>query len=120
MPDNRYINVGSGGTYNENSQNHNVQGDFIQIQGNFVQSSQIDDETLNQTIVDIQQLLEQLQTRYSPVEAQQKAAIELASKARRDPVFKQVLAKLRFVAANGGIEAVIGKIIELALKPLGM
>ncbi|MCY7324150.1 MAG: hypothetical protein LH660_20695 [Phormidesmis sp. CAN_BIN36] len=111
MADNRNISFGSGGTYNES----------IQVRGDFVQGNKLVSQDLNQAAADIGQLLHQLQGRYSPEEAQQKAADELVSQARKDPEAQKTLVKLgRYIAANGGIEAGIGKIIELALKLLGI
>ena len=111
MTDIRNINFGSGGTYNES----------VQVQGDFVQGSKFISKDLNQAAADIGQLLRQLESQYSPEESQQKAADELVKQARRDPNAKKTLSELgRYIAANGGIEAGIGKIVELALKLLGI
>lgn len=115
MTNDRNINIGSG-SYNENVQ---VQGDFVQ--GDKVQSSKIINQDLSQTAIDIQQLLQRFQSQYSLVEAQEKTATELANQARKNPEIRNKLTSLgSYIAANGGIEAGIGKAIELALKLLGI
>lgn len=111
MGDSRNISFGSGGTYNES----------IQVQGDFVQGNKFISRELNQAATDIGRLLHQLESQYSPEEAQQKATDKLVNQARKDPEAKKTLVELgRYIAANGGIEAGIGKIIELALKLLGI
>lgn len=109
MAGDRNINFGPGGTYNES----------IHVQGDFVQGNKFIGQDLKQAASDIHNLLCQLQIQYSPEEARQKAADELANQARNDPDRKRTLVQLAsYIATNGGIEAGIGKVIELALKLL--
>jgi hypothetical protein len=116
MVNNRNISFGSNGTYNETVQ---VKGDFVQ--GDKIQRDNVIEQDLSRAITSIQQLLYQMQSRYSPTEAQQKTAIELASRAKKDHETKNTLIRLgAYIAANGGIEAGISKVIELALKLLGI
>lgn len=109
MVNNRHINFGSGGTYNES----------VHVQGDLIHGNKIVGQDLNSAIAEIQKLLHQLQSQCPSEEATQKVANELADQAKADPERKQTLMQLgRYVAANGGIEAGIGKAIELALKLL--
>ncbi|MGG6270661.1 hypothetical protein ACQ4M3_38935 [Leptolyngbya sp. AN03gr2] len=109
MVNNRHISFGAGGTYNES----------VQVQGDFVQGNKAVNQDLDQAIAEIQKLLHQLQSQCSSEAATHKAADELATQAKADPERKQTLMELgRYIAANGGIEAGIGKVIELALKLL--
>ncbi|MBD2056450.1 hypothetical protein H6F88_10565 [Oculatella sp. FACHB-28] len=116
MTNNRNINFGSNGTYNETVQ---VQGDFVQ--GNKIQSRKIIEEDLTQAVINIQRILHQMQSRYPLDEAQQKAATELANRVRKNPEAGNILIRLgNYIATNGGIEAGIGKVVELSLKLLGI
>lgn len=111
MENNRYISFGSGGTYNEN----------VQVQGDLVQGDKNVNQELDQVIVDIQRLLQQFQNQHSLIEAQHRVATELANRARQSPKTENTLIRLgKYIAANGGIEAGIGKVVELALKLLGL
>jgi arginine utilization protein RocB len=109
MDTNRNISINSGGTYNES----------IQVQGDFVQGNKITSHNFNQDILSIQNLLTQFKRIHDPEEAVKKTAQELATNAERNPEKKKRLIDLvKYLSSNGGTEAVIGKIAELALKLL--
>lgn len=85
MAGDRNINFyGSGGAYNES----------IHVQGDFIQGDKVVGQDLKQAAADIQQLLLQLQTQYSPAEAQQTVAQELANRARQNPEYRRTLDRL--------------------------
>jgi len=120
------VNFGSGGTYNERLQ---VQGDLIQgdknegcqFYGDFNRNQNLEDRDFDETISEIQELLTQLQERYPSSEAQMRAATDLAVQAQSEPSKKNSLIRLgEYIASNGGIEAGIGKVIELALTLIGI
>lgn len=116
MSNGRSINFSSGGTYNESIQ---VQGDFVQ--GDFVEGDKIIDQSFNQDIATIQNLLTQFQKQYSPEEAIRKTAQELAVNSANNPTKqKRLTDTVKYIAKNGGIEAGIGKAIDLALKLIGI
>jgi arginine utilization protein RocB len=107
MDTNRNISINSGGTYNES----------IQVQGDFVQGNKITGQNFNQDILSIKNLLTQFKQTHDPEEAVKKTAQELATNAEKNPETKRRLIDLvKYLASNGGTEAVIGKIAELALK----
>ncbi len=121
MSGDRIINM-SGGTYNESIQGGYVQGDSINIQGNYINISQ----DLSQFISQIQHHLTQIQAerKCSPDEAQKFVAAELANQAKSQPNIKQKLAKLgqyvRDGAANGLIGQAAVEVIKIALNLLNL
>jgi hypothetical protein len=119
MNDNRNINFNLGGTYNESV---HVQGDYVQgdkIQGDYVQGDKTIVQNFNQDIAAIQNLLTQFQKQYSTEEAISKTAQELAVNSANNPTKQKRLADtVKYIAKNGGIEAGIGKAVDLALKLL--
>jgi len=125
MNSNRNINPGTGGTYNNsihiggnNIQGNNIQGDYIQgdqnqIQGDYIQG----DQNQIQEIMEIHNLLVKYQKNYSPDEAINMAAKDLATRSKNDSSKRsKLMAMGKYLASNGGIEATIGKVIELAIK----
>jgi hypothetical protein len=107
MSSSRNINFGTGGTYNES----------INVKGDFVQGNKIVHHNFTQEIIDIGYVLDKFQESYPPDEAIQKTAHELAVKSKDNPEEKNKLYEIsNYIATNGGIEAGIGKAIELALK----
>jgi hypothetical protein len=109
MTDKRNIIFNSHGTYNES----------VQVHGDFVQGNQTVNNSFSQDITTIQNLLIEFQKQYSTEEAAEKTAQELVVRAQSSPAQKKRLIDVaKYVASNGGIEASIGKAVELALKLL--
>ena len=107
MSSTRNISFGSGGTYNES----------IQVNGDFVQGDKFVTHSFTQEILEIENLLNDFQKNYSSSEAINQAAHKLATQSENSPEEKNKLLRMgQYVANNGGIEAVIGKVIELAIK----
>jgi hypothetical protein len=107
MSGNRTINTG-GGAYNES-----IQGNNINIQGNHIKISQ----DLSQAAAQIQELLTQLQTQgYTPDEAQQKVAENLANQANNEPVTKSKLAKIGHYLGDAAANGLIGEATVEVLK----
>ena len=114
MSGERIFNI-SGGTYNES-----IQGDSINVQGNYINISQ----DLSQAAAQIQQRLNQLKTQgYSSEEAQQKVARALAIQAKTEPNTRNTLTKLgRYLgdaAANGLIGEAVVWVVKVALASAG-
>ena len=113
MNSNRTINLGAGGTYNESVhiQGDNIQGD--KVQGDKVQG----DKNQTQEIMEIQNLLFKYQKHYSSDEAIDRTAKDLAAQSKNDSIKKSKIVHLgKYIASNGGVEATIGKVVELAIK----
>ena len=121
------INPRAGGTYNYNNstniagnniQGNNIQGDYIQgnqnqIQGDYIQG----DQNQIQGIMEIHSLLIKHQKNYSTDEAINITAKDLATECKNDSSKRNKLIDMgKYLASNGGIEATIGKVIELAIK----
>ncbi|HEY9302506.1 MAG TPA: hypothetical protein VIQ31_40305 [Phormidium sp.] len=113
MANDHNIYMGSG------NYSQSIKGNYIQ--GNFISRSQ----DLSEVTAQIQESLIQLQTQgYTPQDAQQKVASDLASQANNDSQAKSRLVQLgQYVfdgAANGLIgEAVVG-VVKLTLGLLGI
>src|SRR6476646_5200098 len=101
MSGDRIINMGSG-NYNES-----VQGDSINIQGNYI----ITNQDFSQVAAHIQQRLTQLQNerQFSKEAAQKLVATELANQAKNQPAFKQQLTTLGKYIQNGVANGLIGQ-----------
>lgn len=115
MSGDRTINIG-GGTYNES-----IRGNNINIQGNHINISQ----DLSQAAAQIQELLTQLQAQgYTPEQAQQQVAEDLANQANNEPVTKSKLAKigqyLGDAAANGLIGEATVEVLKNVLRLAGL
>jgi uncharacterized membrane-anchored protein YjiN (DUF445 family) len=107
MSNTRNISFGSGSTYNES----------IQVNGDFIQGDKVVNHNFTQEILEVKSLLNELQKNHPLDESINQAAHKLAIQAKDSPEEKNKLFKMgQYVANNGGIEAVIGKIIELAIK----
>lgn len=107
MSNTRNINFGSGGTYNES----------IHINGDFVQGDKSVTHNFTQEILEIETLLNELQKNHPLNESINQAAHKLAIQSKDSPEEKNKLLRMgQYIAHNGGIEAVIGKVIELAIK----
>lgn len=116
MTDNRSINTG-GGIYNEGS--ISIAGNYIQ--GNYNNMSQ----DLSQAAAQIQELLTQLQTQgYSPEDAQQQTATDLATEAQSNPTLKGKLVKwgqsLGDAAAKTTVSEAATAVVKLALRLSGV
>ncbi|AKG22816.1 hypothetical protein [Calothrix sp. 336/3] len=101
--------------------NQSIQGDYIEIHGNQINTSQ----DLSQAAAQIQQLLTQLQSQgYSQTEAQQKVAKDWANNAKNDPKEKGKLVKLGQYVQNAATSSLIGEAtieaIKLALRLSGI
>lgn len=117
MGNNRIINLGPGGTYNESVKigGNNIQGDFIQ--GSKVQHQ---NQSFTEEIAEIQSLLAGFQEEnYSLDEAIKMAANELVAQSADSSEKKSRLVEFwKYLAVNGGIKAITGKVIELAIKSM--
>ena len=112
MSNNRNINFGPGGTYNES-----VHHESTQVHGDFVQGDKVIQQDFSQEIMDIQRLLHRFREQYPLDEAINKTAHELVVRSGKSSAGKnKIVALAEYIATNGGIEAGIGKAIELALK----
>lgn len=131
MTGNHNINTG-GGSYNIHTgggnYNASISGNYSEsiagnyIQGNYIRMSQ----DLSQAAAQIQQLLNQLQTtqQYSPEDAQQKVAEELATEAQINPSVRDKLVKwgqsLGDAAAKTTVSEAATAVVKLALTLAGI
>ncbi len=103
-----------GGNYNESIQGNYIQGNYVHI-----------NQDLSESIILIQQLLNQIQFREeASKDEQQKAAYDLVSLAQKNPEAKGKLVKLsRYLgdaAANGLIGQAAVEVFRLALGLLNI
>lgn len=124
MNSDRDINFGAGGTYNNSPTNNNnsinIAGNNVQgniIQGDYIQGNQNQNQNQTQEIIEIHNLLVKYQKNYSSDEAINMAAKDLATQSKNNSSKRsELMAMGKYIASNGGIEATIGKVIELAIK----
>lgn len=108
MAGDRFINTG-GGNYNEF-----IQGDSVNVQGNYVNITQ----DLAQAAAQIQQLLIQLQAQGDTQKtAQEKIANQLANQAKTQPEYRQKLSQISRYLGDAAANGIIG---EAALAVLRM
>lgn len=80
-------------------------------------------QSLKEAVVEIQQLLDQLSKTYSPEEAEQKAAEELADRAKQNPSFKENLETWSNSLLGKGSETAVTEVVKEGVKrviPLAM
>lgn len=107
MAGDRFIDTG-GGNYNEF-----IQGDSINVQGNYINISQ----DLARAAAQIQQLLIQLETQGETSEsARQKVANQLANQAKNQPEMKHRLSQLGRYLGNAAAGGVISEAALTVLK----
>lgn len=116
---NRFINIGSGGTYNESSNIYNVRGNFVQDNKNVFNNFNFNQD-LSNSIVEIQQLLRQIGERIGSAEnAQQKIVDDLAEIAKRNSRIKDQLRiwleSVGFTSVANEVDAA-EKIVEVATR----
>lgn len=93
----------SGGNINEGAK---VAGVINEIKG----------KNLAEAAAEIQQLLDQLYQTYSPEEAEQKVAEDLANKAKQDPSFKQSLKNWSKSLLGKGSETAVVETVKEGVK----
>ncbi len=93
----------------------NVMRDNSKIEANQYNYSSEEKQSLAEAAAEIQELLNQLSETYSnPEEAKQKTAEELATKARQNPSFKEILKNLgKFVGSKAGETAITESVKQL-------
>ena len=108
MSGNRIINMG-GGSYNES-----VQGNVVNIAGNYTQGDSVD---LSQLVLEINRRLENgMADGTSMLESQQKVAKELALEAKARPELMKKLTQLGKFTGNAAAGGVIGDAALIVIK----
>ncbi len=74
------------------------------------------EKTLAEAAAEIQQLLDQLYQTYSPEEAEQKVAEDLANKAKQDPSVKENLKSWSLSLAGKGVETGVVETVKEGVK----
>lgn len=110
------IYLGAGGNFNKS-----IKGNYLQIHGNYINSTQ----DLSQILAQIQDLLNQLEKQgYSPQDAQQKVAQDWVHEVQHNPNAKGQLIQLGKYMGDAGTSAVIGEatlsVIRLIFNLLGI
>ena len=112
MTNNPIINTGDG---IQNNGSISIAGNYIQR--DFINMSQ----DLSQAAAQIQELLTQLQTKgYSPEDAQQQAASDLATEAQNNPTFKGKLVKWGQSLGDAAAKTTVTEVVKLALRLSGV
>lgn len=112
------IYLGAGGNFNKSV---SIQGNYLQVHGNYINISQ----DLAEAATQIQELLQQLENQgYNHQDAQQKVAKDWVNEVQNNPRAKGKLVKLGQSIRDAAASAVIGEatlnVIKLVFASLGI
>lgn len=108
MSNNKIINI-SGGSYNES-----VQGNVVNISGNYIQGDSVD---FSQLVLEINKRLENTIADGTPIqESQQKVAKELALEAKARPELMKKLTQAGKFTGNAAAGGLIGEAALMVIK----